>query len=313
MSGELSGENEHAEGAPWKRRDTVGHPVRLSFGDRLGRYELLGLLGAGGMGEVYKARDTRLDRLVAIKVLAPQGSDSPDRQARFEREAQAAAALNHPHICNLLDVASAIPGPAEAAADAIPFLVMESRDGRFIVYATLDPNTQWDLWLLPMAGDPTDRTPTPFLQTPNNEVLGQFSPDGRWVAYMSDESGTSEVHIRAFAARGLSHRVSANGGSAPRWRADGRELFYLAPDGTMMAVTVRPGDAFEAGPPAPLFKTQMPGVGTGNNWGYNANYTVTGDGQRFLISTLIEKRQVQTTVVLGWTRPPCAEGLELHP
>jgi len=175
-----------------------------------------------------------------------------------------------------------------------------SRDGRFVVFSTLDPNTQWDLWLLPMSGTQTDRKPVPFLQTPSNEVLGQFSPDGRWLAYISDESGTNEVYVRAFPDKGVPHRISANGGGAPKWRNDGRELFYLAADGTLMVVSVGPGDGFEAGPPVRLFKTRIAGVGTGNNWGYNPNYTVTGDGQRFLINTVTENKPVPTTVVLNW-------------
>jgi len=88
--------------------------VRLPAGARLGPYELLGLLGAGGMGEVYKARDTRLDRTVAIKVLSEQFAADPDRRERFEREARAVAALNHPHICNLYDVGEA-PSPEPSA------------------------------------------------------------------------------------------------------------------------------------------------------------------------------------------------------
>jgi len=78
------------------------------------------------------------------------------------------------------------------------------------------------------------------------------------------------------------------------------ELFYLAPDGTLMAATVRPGDSFDAGSPVPLFKTRITGVGTGNNWGHNPNYTVSRDGQRFLINVLTETRQVPATVVLRW-------------
>ena len=72
-----------------------------------------------------------------------------------------------------------------------------SRDGRFIAFSTLDPNTQWDVWVLPMS-DRSDRQPTPFLRTNFNEAFGQFSPDGRWLAYVSDESGTNEVYVRMF-------------------------------------------------------------------------------------------------------------------
>lgn len=94
--------------------------MSLIPGTRLGPYEIVGPLGAGGMGEVYDARDTRLDRAVAIKILRPEFADSPDRRARFEREARAIASLNHPHICTLHDIGH---------QDSIAFLVMERLDG----------------------------------------------------------------------------------------------------------------------------------------------------------------------------------------
>ena len=103
----------------------------LVNGSRLGPYEIVTLLGRGGMGEVYKARDTRLDRLVAVKILSAQFAEDPDRRARFEREAHAVAALNHPHICNLHDVGDApnpqshIPNP-----ESVRFLVMEYLEGQ---------------------------------------------------------------------------------------------------------------------------------------------------------------------------------------
>src|SRR5947209_7718224 len=92
----------------------------IARGTRLGAYEIVALIGAGGMGEVYKARDTRLDRTVAIKVLPPHASSDPDARVRFEREARAVAALDHPHICAIYDIGS------EGATD---FLVMQYLEG----------------------------------------------------------------------------------------------------------------------------------------------------------------------------------------
>jgi len=108
--------------------------VSLTIGTTLGPYEILGAIGAGGMGEVYKARDTRLDRIVAIKVLPPAWADSPDMQQRFDREAQVIASLNHPNICKLHDVRlrparGASPPDAGREASDIDFLVMEFVDG----------------------------------------------------------------------------------------------------------------------------------------------------------------------------------------
>jgi len=100
--------------------------VDIARGTRLGAYEIESAIGAGGMGEVYKGRDTRLDRTVAIKVLPPHWADSPEMKQRFEREAQAIASLNHPHICTLHDIGHE---PAPSGSSALDFLVMEFLDG----------------------------------------------------------------------------------------------------------------------------------------------------------------------------------------
>ncbi len=102
--------------------------MTLSPGTRLGPYEIVAGIGAGGMGEVYRARDTRLDRAVAIKVLPEDAARDPDRLRRFEQEARAVSALNHPHICTLYDIGWACP--STDAAEEIPFLVMELLEGR---------------------------------------------------------------------------------------------------------------------------------------------------------------------------------------
>src|SRR5580658_930042 len=94
--------------------------MAITSGTRLGPYEITGAIGAGGMGEVYRARDTRLDRTVAIKVLPPHLADTPEARQRFEHEARAVSALNHPHICTLHDVGS---------QDGTEFLVMEYLEG----------------------------------------------------------------------------------------------------------------------------------------------------------------------------------------
>ncbi|MCA1660594.1 MAG: hypothetical protein LC642_08695, partial [Verrucomicrobiaceae bacterium] len=118
-----------------------------------------------------------------------------------------------------------------------------SSDGQFIVYQTINRKTKWDFWVLPMSGD---RQPFPFLQTEFNEQAAQFSPDGKWIAYSSDESGAPEVYVQTFPASGGRWRVSTDGGRQPRWRRDGRELFYITADGKLMAVDVKLGATFEA-------------------------------------------------------------------
>jgi len=171
-----------------------------------------------------------------------------------------------------------------------------SSDGRFILYRATDPSTNLELWVLPMDGD---RKPFPFIKAAFGVNQGQFSPDGRWVAYASNESGKWEVYVAPFPGPGGYWKVSTAGGSEPRWRRDGKELFYLAPDGKLMAVEVRPGATFEAGAGVPLFQTRRrEPVSTADLFSYD----VSPDGQRFLISTTVEDLTASPlTVVLNWT------------
>ena len=118
-----------------------------------------------------------------------------------------------------------------------------SRDGKFIVFSNQDPKTGSDLWALPMTpGIPGDRTPIPLLTSEFNEWMGQVSPNSRWLAYVSDESGQAEVYVQPFSPSNSTKvgklQISTGGGSQPRWRADGKELFYAAPDRKMMVAEV---------------------------------------------------------------------------
>src|SRR5260370_27216602 len=130
-----------------------------------------------------------------------------------------------------------------------------SADGRFLLYHVIDPKTKFDLWLLPLFGD---QKPFPFLQTEFNERDGRFSPDGRWIAYASDESSTWQVYVHSFPASGGKWLVSTNGGYFPAWRRDGKELFYVSADKKMMAVEVKgEGATFERGVPKVLFDMRV--------------------------------------------------------
>jgi eukaryotic-like serine/threonine-protein kinase len=169
-----------------------------------------------------------------------------------------------------------------------------SPDGKFIVYESRNPKTKLDLWLLPTSGD---RHPVSFLQTDFNEQQAQFSPDGKWIAYTSDVSGRPEVYVQTFPASGGPLRVSTAGGSQPKWRRDGRELFYMAPDRKLMAVEVKLGATFEAKAPQPLFSTRVLTLTEFRN-----HYAVTGDGQRFLVNSQLDDTSVATiTVFVNWT------------
>jgi Tol biopolymer transport system component len=172
-----------------------------------------------------------------------------------------------------------------------------SPDGRFIIYRTLDPKNRGDLWVLPLSGD---RKPYPFVATPANTAYAQFSPDGRWVAYFSDESGQYEIHVQPFPGPGGKSQVSNAGGTQPRWNRNGKELFYIAADGKLMSVPVQTttNGQFKAGTPVELFATQLVEVVPSAQ---RHQYAVSPDGQRFLMNVPVESAGVSPiTVVLNW-------------
>jgi hypothetical protein len=176
-----------------------------------------------------------------------------------------------------------------------------SPDGRFILYHYLHPqnnnrqNNSRDLMVLPLTGD---RKPFPFLSTPFDEQQGVFSPDGKWVAYQSDESGRDEIYVRPFPGPGGQWQVSTGGGTMPRWRADGKELFYLAPDGKLMAAAVvAQGATFVPGTPEALFQTHTPPRAN------KQQYDVARDG-RFLINTELESTTNEPIhLLMNWKQP----------
>jgi eukaryotic-like serine/threonine-protein kinase len=177
-----------------------------------------------------------------------------------------------------------------------------SPDGRFLLYSTTDAETRKnELWLLPLEGE---KKPIPFVRTQFNNDEGQFSPDGRWVAYVSDESGRDEVYVRMFS---LSPNgtisddegtwlISTGGGIEPRWSGDGKTLYYLAPDGTLMAVDVRSEQECRAAVPKALFQTpqHLRGSPLRQSW------SVAPDGKRFLFVVRTEQGSAPFNVMLNW-------------
>ena len=121
-----------------------------------------------------------------------------------------------------------------------------SPDGKYLSYYRTDAKTGLDLWVQPVVGD---RTPMPVLRAEFNESQAQFSSNGKWMAYVSDESGSLQVYVQSFPTLTGKWQISTDGGTQPRWSRDGTELFYLAPDRKLMAVTVTTADTFERGPP----------------------------------------------------------------
>jgi serine/threonine protein kinase len=167
-----------------------------------------------------------------------------------------------------------------------------SKDGRYIAYVRDDDGTRTrDLFVSPLSGD---RTPIRITQTRFDENEPHFSFDGKWIAYGSDQSGTWEVYVTSFPELDQRCQVSAGGGGQPRWRQDGKELYYLAPDGKLMAVDITAGLKLDCGAPRTLFDTglRMNPV--------NDQYAVTPDGQRFLVLKPQEGAPTPLTVVLNW-------------
>jgi serine/threonine protein kinase/Tol biopolymer transport system component len=189
----------------------------------------------------------------------------------------------------------ASPGGAErpllrSPPDAFPG--SWSADGRFLLFAVFGAGSTFtaDLWVLPMTGD---RKARPLLASRFAEGPARFSPDGKWIAYSSDESGKNEVYVRPFDPDTMSSEsgqvpISSDGGSLPKWTRDGREVVYLAADGTMMSVDVNTAPQFHAGRPESLFKTVSGG-----------SFDVTSDGEKFLIPVQ-EGLTTPYTVVLNW-------------
>ena len=169
-----------------------------------------------------------------------------------------------------------------------------SPDGRFILYrignGTSATGTD-DLWILPLGGD---RKPFPFLQTRFSEGQGRFSPDGRWIAYASDESGQYEVYVASFPGPGGKRQVSTTGGY-PRWRRDGKELFYIAPGNKLMAAAVNgQGSSFEIGAVRTMFDVRPGGAGY--------FYDVAPDGRHFLVNTAVGEQTAAPpiTLIVNW-------------
>jgi Tol biopolymer transport system component len=188
-----------------------------------------------------------------------------------------------------------IPGEAKIPSSA-------SRDGHFLLYHAANvPKTGSDLWVLPLDGQGANRKPVLLLGTDFNERYASFSPDGRWIAYMSNESGREEIYVRPFVSSGSSGpalgegkwQVSKDGGALPKWRDSGKEIVFMGLNDAMMAVDVNgSGAAFQMGTPQRLFTART-----------NQGWDVTADGKRFLMTAPPGQgaaTQTPITVVLNW-------------
>ena len=169
-----------------------------------------------------------------------------------------------------------------------------SPDGQLVTFGAMNPDTGYDIWVLQIR----DRKPQPFLRTPSNEGVPQFSPDGHWLAYISDESGRFEVYVQPYPGPGGKWLISTEGGTEPVWNHNGRELFYRHGEKRMaVEITTQPG--FTAGKPKMVFQgSYLPTQGT------FPNYDVSADSQHFLMLKSNEQAEwapTQISVVLNWT------------
>ncbi len=173
-----------------------------------------------------------------------------------------------------------------------------SSDGRFILYRELTQKSGEDLWALPLTGN---KEPVAIAVTDFEELAGQFSPDDHWVAYQSNESGQPEIYVQSFPESHGPVALTTGGGIQPRWRHDGKELFYLTTDGKLMAVPMvfsADSSTFKPGTPVPLFPTRITSDANLTRTGQQ-QYAVTADGQRFLL-VVPEETSASVNVILNW-------------
>jgi Tol biopolymer transport system component len=168
-----------------------------------------------------------------------------------------------------------------------------SPDGQLLLFSVQDLETSWDVWVLPLGEDGAE--PRPLLAGPFDQAVGMFSPDGRWVAFHSNESGRNEVYVTSFLEPGRKWQASTQGGLFPEWGRDGRELFYTATEGQAVAVDVEArGEGLAFGSPRPLFPLETQES--------NQRYSPQPDGQRFLTIERVGAQSARPlTVVVNWT------------
>jgi len=233
--------------------------------------------------DLVRGAMSRLTSTPGFESVGTWASDS--RRIAFGSDQQESAKIYVKHASGT--------GTEEAIVDRRAFPMDWSRDGRYLLYATDGGATKLDTWIY----DADRRTSTPLLASPFNEVRAKFSPNGKWIAYVSDETGDRQVYVRSFADETRKIPVSLAGGNEPEWRRDGKELFYLAPDSTLMSVAVREdGAQLIVDAAQPLFQTNAE-----QERGIRNRYTASPDGLRFLVlSPLIDPHTSPLVAVLNW-------------
>ena len=171
--------------------------------------------------------------------------------------------------------------------------------GRYLLYSRNEAiGNSFDLWAFPLFGD---RKSFPLVQTPFIETNGVFSPDGRWFAYQSGESGQTQVYVQPFPTTGSKFQISSSGGVNPIWRPDGKELFFLSPDSTMMVAAVDTAGEFQHGVSEALFQVPTLASSLASSPASAKHYAVTKDGRKFLVNAIEQRSRIMPlTVIVNW-------------
>jgi Tol biopolymer transport system component len=187
--------------------------------------------------------------------------------------------------------------PGDPSVPSWPGRVTLAPDGTFVIFENWDSSTDWDIWMLPLDGD---LVPRPLVKAERQQLGSKISPDGRFLAYESDESGVREVFVQSLDSSGAKWIVSTSGGTSPHWGPGGDELFYLAPDGRLMAVEIRTAGDLEFGSPVALFDAP-PGLAGSYTDLSVVPQLVSCDGRRFLFVVPTGTPEVPTmNVVVNW-------------
>jgi Tol biopolymer transport system component/predicted Ser/Thr protein kinase len=172
-----------------------------------------------------------------------------------------------------------------------------SPDGKYLLFQKSTSQANTDLYVLPLAGG----APMPVQTTPFDEIQGRFSPDGKWIAFVTNESGQNQVNIRSFPSNTRKVQVSVNGGVQPRWRRDSKELYYVSRSGTLMSVGVNSVERLDVGLPQVLFDIALAPEVVQALPIRMSNYAVNADGSRFLAILQNSRREDPITILQNWT------------
>jgi eukaryotic-like serine/threonine-protein kinase len=171
-----------------------------------------------------------------------------------------------------------------------------SQDGRFLLYTDLQEGDALHLWVLPINGE---RRPYRLFPDVSADIEGQFSPDGHWVAYSSNQSGRWEIYVASLSGSGAQYQVSNDGGQQPRWRQDGKELFFLSRDRKLMGASVKTDSILQFNVPVTLFQTFSHEPITAEEF---FTYDVSADGRRFIVNMNPEQASLRSVdIILNWT------------